>query len=101
MRGFRRVGGTLCTLSFGPLPGRTHPGVACVASSKALPRAVDRNRFKRTCRATLLPLLPLIPPSLAIVVVAKKTAGTVPAAHINEEIYTLLQKGGVLSSDGR
>lgn len=44
---------------------------AVVVSKKNTPTAVQRNRLKRIVRATLTPLLPLIPSDLQIVVFPK------------------------------
>jgi ribonuclease P protein component len=94
MRGFKRVHGTLFSLSFGVLPERAHPGFACVVSAKVAPRANARNLIKRRARAAMQHALPRLSPGVALVFYAKKPATTADAAAIRAEISSLARKSG-------
>lgn len=95
MRGFKRLHGSLFSLSYGSLSGRMHPGAACVVSAKVAPKAVTRNVIKRRVRAALTPLLPLWKPSSVVVFHARKPAATADQKEIREEIQGMLAKTGV------
>jgi ribonuclease P protein component len=95
MRGFKRVHGTLFSLSFGTLPERSVPGAACVVSAKVAPRAVARNRIKRRVRAILGPLMSNLPSPLILVLIAKKPAADASPAESREEVILLLRKAGI------
>lgn len=90
MKGFKRHSGGLFTLSWGRMEGRTHPGAACIVSSKVAPRAVDRNRLKRLCRAALSTYLTKETQPNVFIFVAKKAAVEAPAMDIRAEIRALL-----------
>lgn len=94
MRGFRRVHGTLFSLSFGILPERTSPGFACVVSAKTAPRANVRNRIKRQARAAAQHGLPRLASGTALVFYAKKPAADAGAAEIRAEILSLARASG-------
>ncbi|OGG58544.1 hypothetical protein A2765_02340 [Candidatus Kaiserbacteria bacterium RIFCSPHIGHO2_01_FULL_56_24] len=89
MRGFRRLSGTLFSLSYGLIPRRTTPGGACVVSAKAVPRAVARNRIKRRCRSILLGMLRDADSPLVLVWHAKKGAAKASFAEIEAEMLAL------------
>ena len=95
MRGFKRVHGTLFSLSFGTLPDRVIPGAACVVSAKAAPRAVVRNRIKRRVRAVLGPLVRTLKVPFVLVVIAKKPSADASSAQSRDEILLLLRKAGI------
>ncbi|MBL8158264.1 ribonuclease P protein component [bacterium] len=94
MRGFKRVHGTLFSLSFGTLPDRSSPGFACVVSAKIAPRANTRNLIKRRARAAVQRALPRLSPGVALVFYAKKPATEADAARIRSEIFALARKSG-------
>lgn len=91
MRAFRRIVGEYFSLSHGELPGRTSPGVACVVSSKVAPRAVDRNKIKRRCRAVLSEYMKKSP-HLTIVLYTKKGAAKASFDDLKKDIEHLLSK---------
>jgi ribonuclease P protein component len=88
---FRRIIGEYFSLSFGHLPGRSSPGAAVVVSSKAAPRAVDRNRIKRRCRSLLYEYLRKNLRS-TVILYAKKGAATTSFADLKKDIERLLAK---------
>lgn len=94
MRGFKRVHGTLFSLSFGVLPERSSPGFACVVSAKIAPRANKRNLIKRRARAAVQRALPHLSPGVALVFYAKKPAAEADASAIRAEIFSLARKSG-------
>ncbi|OHB18826.1 MAG: hypothetical protein A2854_03125 [Parcubacteria group bacterium RIFCSPHIGHO2_01_FULL_56_18] len=97
MRGFKRVHGTLFSLSFGSIPERAVPGAACVVSAKTAARATTRNGIKRRCRAALLPVMRDLKSPFVLVVIAKKSAAGASAADVREEISLLARKAGIIS----
>lgn len=97
MRGFKRVHGTLFSLSFGSIPERIVPGAACVVSAKTAARAAVRNRIKRRCRAAFAPIMRELKSPLVFVVVAKKPAVDASSTEICEEISSLMRKAGIIS----
>jgi ribonuclease P protein component len=97
MRGFKRVHGTLFSLSFGSIPERAVPGAACVVSAKTAARATVRNGIKRRCRVALSPIMRTLKSPLILVVVAKKPAADASSAEVREELLILLRKAGIIS----
>jgi ribonuclease P protein component len=95
MRGFKRVHGTLFSLSFGAIAERALPGVACVVSAKTASKAATRNRIKRVCRAALAPLMLRLPSPSVLVFVAKKPATAATAEELRSEIASLVRKTGI------
>ncbi len=95
MRGFKRVHGTLFSLSFGTLPERPFPGAACVVAAKTAPKAAARNRIKRQCRAALAPLMRRLPASFVVVFLAKKPAVDATARDVRLEVASLMGKAGI------
>lgn len=92
MRGFKRLNGSLFTLSWGTLTKRSSPGGACIVSSKTAPRAVDRNRIKRRCRAILAQILDDSAPGTMYIVVAKKAAIEASFRDMQKEIESLIAR---------
>ncbi len=92
MRGFKRLNGSLFTLSWGSLPGRTTPGGACIVSSKVAPRAVDRNKIKRRCRSILAQILAKSPAGKLYIMVAKKAALDASYREVQKEIASLIAR---------
>lgn len=97
MRGFKRVHGTLFSLSFGSIPERAIPGAACIVSAKTAAQAVVRNGIKRRCRAALAPIMTGLKSPIIVVLMAKKTAAGASSAETREEIVFLLRKAGIIS----
>jgi ribonuclease P protein component len=97
MRGFKRVHGTLFSLSFGTIPERTMPGAACVVSTKTAARATARNTIKRRCRTSLAQVMKELTSPLVLVVVAKKPAAEASSAEVRGELLSLLRKAGIIS----
>ena len=91
MRAFKRVLGEYFSLSYGELPNRPFPGAACVVSSKAASRAVDRNKIKRRARAALAVYVKTSPRP-TVVLYAKKGAAEASFADIQKDIELLLSK---------
>ena len=91
MRAFKRVLGQYFSLSYGNLPNRPFPGAACIVSSKAASRAVDRNRIKRRSRAALAVYVKASPRP-TVVLYAKKGATEASFADIQKDIERLLCK---------
>ncbi len=96
MRGFKRVHGTLFSLSYGNLPERASPGFACVVAAKMAPRANTRNRIKRHARTAAQSFMRRLPSSMTIVFYAKKPAAQAEAVEIRNEILTLATKAGCI-----
>lgn len=94
MRGFKRVHGTLFSLSFGVLPDRDRPGFACVVSTKVAARAHARNLIRRRARSAIQSALPRLSPGVVLVFYAKKPAVGADAAAVRAEIALLAQKSG-------
>lgn len=94
MRGFKRVHGTLFSLSFGMLPDRSKPGFACVVSAKTAPRANRRNLIKRRVRAAMQGILSQLPPGATLVFYAKKPAVSADSDAIRAEVCALARKSG-------
>ena len=90
MKGFKRLNGSLFTVSWGRIDGRTYPGAACIVSSKVAPRAVDRNRIKRLCRAALSAYLAKETQPNVYIFVAKKAAVEARAMDVRAQISALL-----------
>lgn len=97
MRGFKRVHGTLFSLSFGSIPERVIPGAACVVSAKTAARATVRNEIKRRCRTALAPIMRELKSPLVLVFVAKKLAAAASSAEVREELSSLLRKADIIS----
>lgn len=97
MRGFKRVHGTLFSLSFGSIPDRAHPGAACVVSAKTAPRATTRNRIKRLCRTALSPLVSGLVAPAVVVCIAKKPAADASLADVRRELAALMRAAGLHS----
>ena len=91
MRTFKRIPGEYFSLSYGELPNRPFPGAACVVSSKAASRAVDRNRIKRRARAALAVYVKTSSRP-TVVLYAKKGAAQAFFAEIQKDIENLLSK---------
>lgn len=91
MRAFKRVLGEYFSLSYGELPNRASPGAACVVSSKAASRAVDRNKIKRQCRAVVSEYLKKSS-GPTIVLYAKKGAAKASFGDLKKDIELLLSK---------
>jgi ribonuclease P protein component len=96
MHGFKRLHGSFFSLSFGTIPERSSPGVACVVSSKIAAKAVDRNRIKRRCRAILAESVEQLRSPLVIVVIAKKGAAKAPFLETSKDLRDLIARIGAV-----
>lgn len=92
MRAFKRVPGSFFSLSYGTIPGRTASGAACIVSTKAAVRAVDRNTIKRRVRALLVDFVKTAPSPVVVIVHAKKAAAEASFADIQKELGNLFSK---------
>jgi len=92
MRAFKRLHGTLFSLSFGIIPDRAAPGGACVVSTKTASRAVERNLIKRRCRAGLLTTLRASKAPIVLVWHAKRPASKASSREIQDEMMTLSRR---------
>lgn len=66
---------------------RRSPGerpLSCIVSKRVAPRAVDRNRAKRVCRAVFAPYLKKRQAALLLVYVRKPALAATHAALLNE-----------------
>ena len=88
-RGFKRVHGTLFSLSVGTIPNRG-AGSACVVSTKVAKTAPKRNRLKRRVRSILFPLLK--GETRVFIFIAKKGAADASFADIRSDVEMLLKK---------
>lgn len=95
MRGFKRVHGTLFSLSYGMIPERMCAGAACIVSAKIAPRATMRNKIKRRCRAALVPLMQGARSPIVLVFSAKKSASDATFVEVRAEVASLAQKAGI------
>lgn len=99
MQGFKRLSGTLFSLSWGVLDGRQTPGGACVISAKTAPRANVRNTVKRRCRTVLLPVLKELKEPIVFVCHAKKGVATASMREIRADITGLIRRAGIETRD--
>ncbi len=67
-----------------------------VAASKAVGKAVARNRAKRRLREIMRPLLPYLPRGYDLVLIARKPMSEASFAEIKSAVHTLLRRAGLL-----
>lgn len=88
----RKLGGAHYLFSATPLPKSERTAFACVISKKIAPRAVDRVRAKRQCRAALRKVLKEQAPltHAALVLRIKHSALKAPYRELERDISTSL-----------
>ncbi len=79
------------------IPGRTK-SFSFIVSSKVSKRAVLRNKLKRRARAAVLELLPQVKNGYLVVVFFKKNNLGMNFGEIKNELTSLFQKAGMISS---
>lgn len=91
---FRRERGAYFILSHGRLPGAqdNHLRIACVVSTKAAARAVDRNLIKRRCRDAVRNLIAGAKEPLALIFYANKNAKKASFKEMKADIEKLIEK---------
>ncbi len=92
MRGFKRLNGSLFTLSWGEISGRRVPGAAVVVSKKVASRATVRNTIKRRARASLQGAVPKQDSSFVFVLIARKGADKASFKDIRADIENLMAR---------
>lgn len=96
-RRLARETGRFFMFSYGTVPNRTFPGVACVISGKIAKNAVRRNRLRRRVRAILLPFCAGASAPTVFVLMAKKGAAEASFEEIQADIESFLKRKHLFS----
>ena len=86
--------GAYCTLVVSRLPLQKSTRYACVVSAKSVPRAVDRNRLKRRCRAVLRALRSTLAPCVYVVYL-RREARSSSYRELSQDVETLISRARV------
>jgi len=92
----RRVRSLFFMVVIAPLPIESVPKVACVVSKKVSRKATDRNRVKRQCRATLVPLISQVNQSVALAFYANPASNKATFEQLSKDINSFLHSNKFL-----
>jgi len=91
-----RVFGPAIALSYANKDGQNGPRVAFVVSKKVAKTAVERNKIRRRCYASVFPFLSRVKSSFLLVFSVKNVLVTADRQKLTQEIERLLKKAGAL-----
>jgi ribonuclease P protein component len=93
----RRIKTARFLVLYTQIPGLKGPQISVSASKKVAPTAVMRNKLRRRGYAALLPLIPTVSPTAAVLISYVVRDSTSPIPGITLEIKDILKKAGLLA----
>ena len=93
----RRIKTPRFLVMYATIPGAQAPQVSITVSKKVAPKAVLRNMLRRRGYAALMPLIPSLSPTVAVLISYTTPDRVIPIPTLTKEFEELFMKAGVYS----